>query len=162
MVGTRRVGVGVAAAVFATVGLWLALGSSAARSAAECQRVSGHLLNLHHVDPNTAVGRMVGGLQGKYEFTFGPIGGSDPNATVLFGTANARISTDRGELTWHESNAYDYARQDGYNNAILATVTDGTGAWSDASGHVILWGYFHNPGNTGELDYEGEVCSSSA
>ena len=94
------------------------------------------------------------------------MGGSDPpnadpaHANVLFGTGNTTVRTRKGNLLWHETNAYDGVNQDNFNNAILATVTGGTGAWASATGHVILWGYYHNPPNTGELAYEGEICTS--
>jgi hypothetical protein len=151
--------VGLTAAVAAAIMASLVLGTGQARSASGCTRVSGHLFDLHHIDPNVAVGRMVGGIEGSYQFTFGPLGGSDPAAPVLFGTADATITTRKGELRWHESNAYDYGNQDDYNNAILASVTGGTGAWAGASGHVILSGYFHAADNSGELDYVGAICT---
>ena len=159
MARKTNMAVGLVAAVAASLALALVLGTAQARSASGCTRVSGRVLDEHHINPSVAVGRVVGDLNGGYEFTFGPLGGSDPNATVLFGTGNSTVSMKKGNLFWHESNAYDYANQDNYNNAILASVTGGTGAWAGASGHVILWGFFHNPGNTGELDYEGEICT---
>jgi len=153
--------VGLVATVAASLGLSLALGSGQARSASGCTRVSGHVLDEHHINPSVAVGRMVGDISGRYELTIGLLGGSDPDATVLFGTGSTTISTKKGDLFWHESNAYDYGNQDNYNNAILASITGGTGAWAGASGHVIMWGFFHNPANAGELDYEGEICTLS-
>ena len=158
MSGRRTVTGVLVAAVAAALTLSLALGTGQARSASGCTTVNGRVVDEHHVNPTVAVGRVVGDINGRYEFTMGPLGGADPDATVLFGTGGTTISTKKGNLYWHESNAFDYANQDNLNNAILASVTGGTGAWAGASGHVILWGFFHPDANAGELEYEGEIC----
>jgi hypothetical protein len=160
MAGTRKIGIGLIAVAAASLGLVLGLGSGQARVASEsgCTRVSGRLVD-EHVDQTLAVGRMIGGIEGRYEFTMGPLGGSDPGTTVLFGTGDTRIITKKGTLLWHESNAFDGPHNDRFNNAILASVTGGTGAFAGATGHVILAGYWDITTNTGELEYEGEVCT---
>jgi hypothetical protein len=151
-----------AAALIAAVGLlslWLALGTGQARSASACTAVNGHLLD-EHVEGGITVGRMVGGINGRYEFTLGPLVGVDPDGGVIFGTGDAKITTNDGELRWHETSAFDPAREDDYNDAVLATVRGGTGDWAGASGHVIMSGFFHISTLTGEFDYRGEVCRS--
>src|SRR5207245_4850303 len=76
------------------LGLSLALVSGQVRSASACTQVNGHLLD-EHVEGAQSVGRMVGSINGRYEFTQGPAAGADHNATVLFGTGEARIITNR-------------------------------------------------------------------
>ena len=139
------------------LGLSLALGSGQVRSASACTQVNGHLLD-EHVEGAQFVGRMVGSINGRYEFTQGPAAGADPNATVLFGTGEARIITNKGELRWHESAALDFANEDDYSTAVLASLRGGTGAWTGATGHVIMSGFFHPSTRTGEFDYRGEIC----
>ena len=147
-------------AAAALLGLGLALGTGQARSASGCKQVNGHVFD-EHVEGGLAVGRMVGTISGRYEFTGTGGVGSDPGApgNVVFATGNTRITTQEGELRWRESNVFDLANQNNFNNAILASVTGGTGAWAGASGHVILWGFFHTSTLTGELDYRGEICT---
>jgi hypothetical protein len=137
--------------------LSLLLGAGRASSASDCAFVNGHLLD-EHVEQDLSVGRMVGGINGRYEFALGPLVGVDPNGGVIFGTGDARITTDNGELRWHETSAFDPANEDDHNDAVLATIRGGTGEWAGATGHVIMSGFFHVSTLTGEFDYRGEVC----
>jgi hypothetical protein len=150
------IGVFVSSAVLC--GLWLAYGSVEARSASECSQVNGRLFD-EHVGSDGVVGRMVGGINGTYRFTDGVVVGTDPEATVRFGSGNATIDTKMGVLRWHESSTLDYTNEDDYSTTVLATVKGGTGAWSGASGHVIMSGYFHLSTLTGQFDYSGTICT---
>src|SRR2546427_11749391 len=78
------------------LGLSLALGSGQVRSASACTQVNGHLLD-EHGEGAQSVGRMVGSINGRYEFTQGAAAGADPKPARLFGTRQARIITNQGE-----------------------------------------------------------------
>jgi hypothetical protein len=138
----------------------LSPGSGRAVASSGCTSVKGQLLD-EHVTPAGSVGRMIGVIKGRYLFTPGGGVGTDPDATVFFGFGDATIETNKGTLRWHESSALDFANEDDFNTAVLATVTGGTGEWAGARGHVIMSGFFHLSTFTGQFDYRGEVCTAS-
>jgi len=102
---------------------------------------------------------MIGTLKGDYYVT---ATGSTPSSgtypLIEFFTGDSYLETLSGNLYFFESSALDTAEQDSINGAALLTIIDGTGAYSGASGHLSLSGYFHSSTGTGEWRYVGEVC----
>jgi hypothetical protein len=123
-----------------------------------CEEVTGRLVD-YHVEGDVSVGQMIGSIEGSYEFTLGP--GFDagiPGFSIWFVTGTSFVVTEGGTLSFVDASAMDLDEQVYSNAADLATITGGTGIWKGASGHLILSGYWHTDSESGEFDYQGEVC----
>ena len=121
------------------------------------EEVSGRL--VVHGEGDVTVGQMTGSIEGDYEFVLGP--GFDagiPGLSIWFGTGTSVVVTEEGSLSFAEAGPIDLAEQVYSNAAVLMTITGGTGIWQGASGHLILSGYWHTDSESGEFDYQGEVC----
>jgi hypothetical protein len=151
-----------AAAVLLALGaLVLAFGPLAgeALSAPRCRPVGGRLLD-EHVEGSVSVGRMTGSLRGDYTYSFIESHPADATLTqLLFLTGTSVVETRRGTLSFFESATQDTAEFGGVNATVLMTVTDGTGAWAGASGHIVLTGFFNSETLTGNWTYRGEICT---
>lgn len=152
---STRVLRGPAAVVVAAVAL-LTLGSGPGRAEAGCKSVNGHLeeTQVTPLPGLTTTGRLIGGLQGRYDFTL--TGGTGlPTGVILF-TGESVITTKSGALHLTEAGALDGASPG--NFADLQTIVAGTGAFTGASGQIFLTGNFDLATGSGVSDYRGVVC----
>lgn len=136
----------------------LTLGAIQAIVPPGCQHVAGKLYN----SPGGELpGRMIGGISGDYWFTQGGEfclmfpADDDP---ISFACNKSTVIGARGELYLKEYSAIDFSENVGTNGAVLIMVQGGTGVWENASGHIVLSGYFHVPQFQGEWSYQGEIC----
>jgi hypothetical protein len=100
---------------------------------------------------------MIGTISGDYlipEF----VGGFNDFYPVLYLTGRSYVEGPRGTMQFTEYAALDVSEQVGTNGAVLMKILGGTGQWEGASGHLVLFGYFHTATDQGEWQYEGEVC----
>lgn len=131
------------------------LGFNSWKSEGGCSHAQGRLYNAILGEEH---GRMMGTITGDYWITSFD-GRFDPDGTpVVFGWATSHVDGDRGTINFNEYSAIDFNEQVGTNGAVLLLITGGTGQWENASGHIVLSGYFHTDESTGVWDYQGEVC----
>jgi hypothetical protein len=100
---------------------------------------------------------MIGTIKGDYHLT-GSIVGDYKYDPVWYLTTPSTVEGSRGTINFEEYAALDSAEQVGTNGAVLMKIVGGTGKWQGASGHLVLFGYFHTDTESGEWQYEGEVC----
>jgi hypothetical protein len=101
---------------------------------------------------------MIGAIAGTYDVTVLTIFPAGTVDNVVFATSGSVVHTKKGDITFSETSSLDFAENEGLNGVALLTITEGTGDWQGASGHLLLSGYFHGDTGTGEWDYQGEVC----
>lgn len=118
-----------------------------------CQHVQGRLVDG---------ARFVGTIQGDYVISEVWVSDSDdecPYPGAWCTIAYSTVTGERGSINFAEYGVLDFAEQVGTNGAALMMVQGGSGRWEQATGHVVLSGYFHTDASESNWDYQGEVCT---
>jgi hypothetical protein len=140
------------------VGIAAVLSFSHVSASSGCRSVRGRVVD-QHVANDLSVATMIGSINGLYTVTV--LGGDSAGTivpSVYFFISTSVVETKKGDISFSETASLDTAEQDSVNGVALLTITEGTGDWQGASGHLLLSGYFHTSTGTGEWDYQGEVC----
>ena len=134
----------------------MGIASPASGALSGCFHAQGRLVNQDGSQEGSP-GRMIGTISGDYHLT-GFLGGCFDFDPVLYLTSQSTVEGPTGTMWFEEYAALDVAEQEGTNGAVLMKIVGGTGRWEGASGHLVLFGYFHTDAQSGQWQYEGEVC----
>ena len=137
----------------------LAMATLPAVAEAECKPVDGHSQTriVPCSAPQCTEGRVIGGLQGRLNFTATGLipSGATGLPTVSFLTGRSVIEAKDGStLTGIDTGVIDFATG---KVATLITWTDGTGRFAGASGRIRVLADVQTDGAV-VGDYSGELC----
>lgn len=156
---SRRLGLGL-------VGLFLAVGlfSLEASAEARCRTFRGWFFSEAAPDGCQGAlctkGVLYGGLNGQYALTVQqmfPTG--DPEIpTVFFYTGKSHITLRFGDLIGTDAGSLNLDPASGKFTALI-TLTEGSGRYTGATGHLIVKGTTDMTTGLTAGDYEGEYCT---
>ncbi len=165
---TVKFAVPVAASLIA-IAILLMLGSGETATNTLCTPVNGHIDAVVVPKESCASpfglctrGRMIGGIQGDFNFTVTSFAPSpDPNIPlVALYTGKIVIETRDGDVLFGaEAGGFNIDPQGDGEFSDLLTIIGGTGNLKNASGHIAVSGTVNLATGIGSSDYNGKLCT---